>query len=81
MEVNWKKLENLIDAPENLPKGKGWFKFKEFLESANIGTNRAYRIISNGMKRGEIEMHKGSEWNSTHKQRTRSTWYRFISNK
>ena len=79
MEVNWKKLEVLIDAPANLPKGKGWFKFKDFLEGANIGTNRAYKIISNGMKSGKIEMHKGSEWNDLHKQRTRSTWYRFIS--
>ena len=81
MEVNWKKLQCLLDTPDNLPDGKGWFKFKNFLESAKIGTNRAYRIINNGLKTGEIEMFKGSEWNPVHKQRTRSTWYRFIDPK
>jgi len=79
--LSWKTLQELLDTPANLPKGKGWMKFKDFAQKAGLGTNRAYRIIQNGIKEGKIEVHKGSEWNPVHKQRTRSTWYRFISPK
>lgn len=81
MEINWGKLQKLLDCPADLPKGKGWFKFPEFQEKIHMGSNRSRRILSNGIKSGDIEIHKGSEWNKIHKQRTRMTWYRFISDK
>ena len=80
--MDWaKKLEELSGDLANYPEGDGWFKFDEFTKNAKVGKNQAYKLLNKAIKSGQVEVHRGSEYNKAHGHRTRSVWYRFISPK
>jgi len=81
-KVEWaKNLGKLTKGKENLPEGEGWFLVKEFREKSNIGFNRAYDLVSQGLEDGTLEKYNGSKYNVAKGMLTRKTWYRFVSDK
>ena len=80
--MEWaKKIEELSEDLANYPVGEGWFKFEEFTKKAQIGKNQAYKLIKKAIANGQVEVHRGSEFNKAQGHRTRSVWYRFIESK
>ena len=79
MAINWaKKLQQIESIGEKVPEGKDWFTAKEFQENGKFGQTRSHILIRELIKKGKLEVHKGSEWNRQQKQLTRKVWYRFV---
>ena len=80
-KIDWaKNLEKLSKKKEKKPQGDGWFMIHDFVVNADVGIDRAYKLMKRGLEDKVIEKYQGSEFCAEHNQIVKRTWYRFIDN-
>ncbi len=73
---NWVKTLGAIQEERGIsPTGDGWKKLEELREMMGCGTQKAYKIINEGVSLGQIEVFQGSEANS-YGRIVRRIWYK-----
>ena len=73
---NWVKTLGAIQEERGItPSGEGWKKFDELHEMLGCGMQKAYKIVNEGVKTGQIEVFQGSEAN-TYGRIVRRIWYK-----
>jgi hypothetical protein len=82
MAINWaKNIDRLNSKEGNPPEGKDWFTAKEFQEKSSYGRGKSYEQLKKAIADNDVEVHRGSSWDSNLNQCTRKVWYRFINRK